>query len=69
MVIVISDGPLQPPNIQGLQRVGDWGRRYPFSDGKSPGSDLILWLMAAFEDDSVSAVIVETEVVFRVASR
>jgi hypothetical protein len=69
MVIVISDRPLQPPNIQGLQRVGDWGRRYPFSDGDSPGSDLILWLVAAFEDSSVSAVIVETEVVFRVASR
>ncbi|MDB4261613.1 serine/threonine protein kinase [bacterium] len=69
MVFVLSNDELLPPDIQGFRRVGGWGRRYAFDSKNSPGRELTLWLMDALKTGSVSALVVETEVVFRLSSQ
>lgn len=44
MVVILTDAPLIPPEIDGSGLVEDWARYYPFSDFNSPGERLIHWI-------------------------
>lgn len=44
MVVILTQEPLIPPEIEGSGLVEDWARYYPFSDFNSPGEQLVRWM-------------------------
>lgn len=62
-VFIASDAFQLPPPVPGSQPVGNWAAIYPFGEEGSPGETLVTWLLETFADGSVSAAVVQLEVV------
>ncbi|MFK7977174.1 MAG: protein kinase [Halioglobus sp.] len=44
MVVILTEKPLIPPQIEGSGLVEDWARYYPFGVLNSPGEQLVRWI-------------------------
>jgi len=62
-VFVAAPEILLPPEIPGVQPVGNWASLYPIAGKGSPGEALIMWLIDALDTAASSAAIVEIDVV------
>ncbi len=52
-----------PPEIPGVQPVGNWATLYPIDGNGSPGESLVFWLTETVQPDASAGAIVEIDVV------
>jgi serine/threonine protein kinase len=61
--VFVAAGTLElPPEVPGVQQVGNWAAIYPFGEQGSPGENLVLWLLDTFGDTNASAAVIQIEV-------